>query len=102
MDAGPRDRPPTRVTLPHTLTALRHCDELICGAGTLVTAPTVVHRALWRRQDRSRAGADMADGQLPGFIPQVARRDDVSLPRADETVFNAMVGTVGRSCRHRQ
>jgi integrase/recombinase XerD len=34
--------------------------------------------------------ADMADG-LPGFIPQVLRRDSVSLLRADETVFNAMV-----------
>ena len=29
--------------------------------------------------------------ELPGFIPQVLRRDDVSLLRADETVFNAMV-----------
>lgn len=28
--------------------------------------------------------------ELPGFIPQVLRRDDVSLLRADETVFNAM------------
>lgn len=32
----------------------------------------------------------MAD-ELPGFIPQVLRRDGVSLLRADETVFNAMV-----------
>jgi integrase/recombinase XerD len=29
--------------------------------------------------------------ELPGFIPQVLRLDDVSLLRADETVFNAMV-----------
>src|ERR1700722_13934587 len=29
--------------------------------------------------------------ELPGFIPQVMRRDDVSLLRADETVLNAMV-----------
>jgi integrase/recombinase XerD len=29
--------------------------------------------------------------ELPGFIPQVVRSDDVSLLRADETVFNAMV-----------
>ena len=29
--------------------------------------------------------------ELPGFIPQVLRRDDVSLLRADETVFSAMV-----------
>jgi hypothetical protein len=29
--------------------------------------------------------------KLPGFVPQVLRRDDVSLLRADETVFNAMV-----------
>jgi hypothetical protein len=27
--------------------------------------------------------------ELPGFIPQVLRRDDVSLLRAEETVFNA-------------
>jgi integrase/recombinase XerD len=27
--------------------------------------------------------------ELPGFIPQVLRRDDVSLLRAYETVFNA-------------
>ena len=27
--------------------------------------------------------------ELPGFIPQVLRRDDVSVLRADETVFNA-------------
>jgi hypothetical protein len=33
--------------------------------------------------------ADMAD-ELPGFIPQVLRLDDVSLLRADETVLNAM------------
>ena len=32
----------------------------------------------------------MAD-ELPGFIPHVLRLDDVSLLRADETVFNAMV-----------
>ena len=32
----------------------------------------------------------MAD-ELPGFIPQVLRLDDVSLLRADETVLNAMV-----------
>jgi integrase/recombinase XerD len=30
-------------------------------------------------------------GELPGFIPRVLRLDDVSLLRADETVFNAMV-----------
>jgi hypothetical protein len=29
--------------------------------------------------------------ELPGLIPQVLRLDDVSLLRADETVFNAMV-----------
>ena len=29
--------------------------------------------------------------ELPGFIPHVLRVDDVSLLRADETVFNAMV-----------
>lgn len=29
--------------------------------------------------------------ELPGFIPRVLRLDDVSLLRADETVFNAMV-----------
>ena len=29
--------------------------------------------------------------ELPGFIPDVLRLDDVSLLRADETVFNAMV-----------
>ena len=38
-----------------------------------------------------REAAGMAE-ELPGFIPQVLRRDDVSLLRADETVFNAMVG----------
>ena len=32
----------------------------------------------------------MAD-ELPWFIPHVLRLDDVSLLRADETVFNAMV-----------
>ena len=37
-----------------------------------------------------RAAADMAD-ELPGFIPRVLRLDDVSLLRADETVFTAMV-----------
>jgi integrase/recombinase XerD len=29
--------------------------------------------------------------ELPGFIPRVLRREDVSLLRADETVFNAML-----------
>jgi hypothetical protein len=29
--------------------------------------------------------------ELPGLIPHVLRVDDVSLLRADETVFNAMV-----------
>ena len=29
--------------------------------------------------------------ELPGFIPRVLRLNDVSLLRADETVFNAMV-----------
>lgn len=29
--------------------------------------------------------------EVPGFIPQVLRRNDVSLLRADETVFNAMI-----------
>ncbi|QZA09816.1 MULTISPECIES: tyrosine-type recombinase/integrase [Mycobacteriaceae] len=29
--------------------------------------------------------------ELPGFIPHILRADDVSLLRADETVFNAMV-----------
>jgi hypothetical protein len=29
--------------------------------------------------------------ELPGFIPQVLRRDDVSLLRADEAVLKAMV-----------
>jgi integrase/recombinase XerD len=33
----------------------------------------------------------MAEEQLPGFIPHVLRRNDVSLLRADETVFTAMV-----------
>jgi hypothetical protein len=37
------------------------------------------------------AAADGMTGDLPGFIPQVLRLDDVSLLRADETVFNAMV-----------
>ena len=37
-----------------------------------------------------RVAAGMAE-DLPGFIPQVLRRDDVSLLRADETVFTAMV-----------
>jgi hypothetical protein len=37
-----------------------------------------------------RAAAGMVD-ELPGFIPQLLRRDDVSLLRADETVFSAMV-----------
>jgi hypothetical protein len=29
--------------------------------------------------------------ELPGFLPYVLRLDDVSLLRADETLFNAMV-----------
>jgi integrase/recombinase XerD len=29
--------------------------------------------------------------EAPGFIPRVLCRDDVSLLRADETIFNAMV-----------
>jgi len=29
--------------------------------------------------------------ELPGFIPRVLRHEDVSLLRADETVFNAML-----------
>ena len=29
--------------------------------------------------------------ELPGFVPQVLRRDDASLLQADETVFTAMV-----------
>ena len=44
----------------------------------------------WVAGWHSRAAAGMAE-ELPGFIPQVLRRDDVSLLRADETVFNAMV-----------
>jgi hypothetical protein len=54
----------------------------------------------------------MAD-ELPGFIPQGLRLEDVSLLRADETVFNAMMDgwcaqiarglAVGRvSCRVRR
>jgi integrase/recombinase XerD len=35
-------------------------------------------------------GFDMAE-ELPGFIPRVLRREDVSLLRADETVFTAML-----------
>jgi len=45
---------------------------------------------LGRRLDTLRAAAGMAK-ELPGFIPHVLRVDDVSLLRADETVFNAMV-----------
>ena len=44
-----------------------------------------------RRLGMHRAAVGMAD-ELPGFIPQVLRLDDVSLLRADETVFNAMIG----------
>jgi hypothetical protein len=29
--------------------------------------------------------------ELPGFVPQVLRRDDASLLQADETVFTVMV-----------
>lgn len=29
--------------------------------------------------------------EFPGFVPRALRLDDVSLLRADETVFNAMV-----------
>lgn len=29
--------------------------------------------------------------ELPGFIPQILRREDVSLLRADEAVFGAMI-----------
>jgi hypothetical protein len=29
--------------------------------------------------------------ELPGFIPHILRREDVSLLRADEAVFNSMV-----------
>lgn len=29
--------------------------------------------------------------ELPGFLPRILRRDDISLLRADETVFNAMI-----------
>ncbi|MGV0718310.1 hypothetical protein ABQE93_23180 [Mycolicibacterium sp. XJ662] len=29
--------------------------------------------------------------ELPGFIPQILRSEDVSLLRADEAVFNAMI-----------
>ncbi|WP_254923959.1 MULTISPECIES: hypothetical protein [unclassified Rhodococcus (in: high G+C Gram-positive bacteria)] len=33
----------------------------------------------------------MAAEELPGFVPRILRADDVSLLRADETVFKAMV-----------
>ncbi|WP_226864428.1 hypothetical protein [Mycolicibacterium baixiangningiae] len=33
----------------------------------------------------------MAAEQLPGFVPRILRADDVSLLRADETVFDAML-----------
>ncbi|WP_233209513.1 hypothetical protein [Mycobacterium sp. ENV421] len=34
----------------------------------------------------------MAAEELPGFVPRILRADDVSLLRADETVFDAMLG----------
>lgn len=33
----------------------------------------------------------MAAEELPGFIPRALRADDVSLPHADETVFDAVL-----------
>ena len=33
----------------------------------------------------------MAAEELPGFVPWILRADDVSLLRADETVFEAML-----------
>jgi hypothetical protein len=40
--------------------------------------------------DEDPAAAGIAE-DLPGFLPHVLRLDDVSLLRAEETVFNAMV-----------
>jgi hypothetical protein len=45
--------------------------------------------------------AGMAE-EMPGFIPQVLRRDDVSLLRADETVFNAAGLLAMQALRHLQ
>lgn len=49
-----------------------------------------------RNSSRRQAGcrgcsAIVMAEELPGFIPHILRADDVSLLRADETVFNAMV-----------
>ena len=67
------DRPPT-LPLP-VLAAIRHCDELACGAGLL-------KRRAGLAVDQASGGAGMVE-ELRGFIPQVLRRHDVSLLRAD-------------------
>ena len=54
------------------------------------TGPATVQRSQHRRFGRLRTATVVAE-ELPGFIPRVLRLDDVSLLRADETVFNAMV-----------
>jgi integrase/recombinase XerD len=57
---------------------------------TALTGPAVVQNPSCRRLGRLRTATGVAE-ELPGFIPRVLRLDDVSLLRADETVFNAMV-----------
>jgi len=52
-----------------------------------------VDRARYRPAVSASTIRQAADGpvvaeELPGFIPRVLRLDDVSLLRADETVFN--------------
>jgi integrase/recombinase XerD len=55
-----------------------------------LTTPAIGQRAWDRQLSALWAAVSMAE-ELPGFIPRVLRLDDVSLLRADETVFNAMV-----------
>src|ERR1700687_5480749 len=73
------DRPPPD---PPRATSNTHCAELACSTGLLKLC------ALSDFSARTRAAAGMVE-ELPAS-PQVLRRDDVSLLRADETVFNAM------------
>jgi hypothetical protein len=109
--------PPCRLVAT-VATCFRRLDDRPCSRQSTAARPSpgiVSNTALWRsglwcrtirvprrvRRPSSRSLRVVGLGrlwtatgvaeELPGFIPRVLRLDDVSLLRADETVFNAMV-----------
>ena len=56
---------------------------------TALTGPAIGQKPSCRRLGTPRTGNRVAE-ELPGCIPRVLRLDDISLRRADETVFNSI------------